>query len=277
MTRLTLSILLLAACSAAAAGDGALEINQDCVLAGCFAGDTPGFPVTISAGGRYRVVSDLDMAVANPAVHGIVVSAPDRSVVEIDLGGFTLNGRNQCSGYPVTDCVTFVNGGSTGIDAQSSNAVVHVRNGTVRGMREAGVIVSAASGSSIEDLTITECNTLNSMIGALIVIGDFSVSVTDVRVTRNRFGGMASVANATITRSVFSGNAGYGISVTGGEAIVRESTFNDNSGLGLTATALVALGDNAFLQNNGGSANTQFSASVLRNMGGNVCSSATCP
>ena len=50
MTR-TIGITLLALAlmaSPALAVDGVLEINQTCaVLTGCFAGDIPGFPVTI--------------------------------------------------------------------------------------------------------------------------------------------------------------------------------------------------------------------------------------
>jgi len=45
----------------AGAVDGVIEINQAKAKAGAVtAGDTPGFPVTISAAGSYRLTGDLD-------------------------------------------------------------------------------------------------------------------------------------------------------------------------------------------------------------------------
>ena len=43
------AVLFLTLAGPALAVDGVLEINQTCVVqSGCFAGDTPGFPLTIS-------------------------------------------------------------------------------------------------------------------------------------------------------------------------------------------------------------------------------------
>ena len=56
-----LALALMA--SPALAVDGVLEINQTCaVLTGCFAGDAPGFPVTMDSttpGKSFRLTSDL--------------------------------------------------------------------------------------------------------------------------------------------------------------------------------------------------------------------------
>jgi hypothetical protein len=65
--RLLSLLLVLFFClpPAAYAAEGIAEINQTCaVQTGCFAGDSPGFPVTIdgSAGGSYRLTSDLSVA-----------------------------------------------------------------------------------------------------------------------------------------------------------------------------------------------------------------------
>ena len=63
--RLTLTSLLVGAAVAAAppafAADGVAEISQTCALAGCFPGDTAGYPVTIdgSAGRSFVLTSDL--------------------------------------------------------------------------------------------------------------------------------------------------------------------------------------------------------------------------
>ncbi len=50
--RVSLPCFLLAISGPAHAVDGVLEINQACAVnAGCFAGDTAGFPVTITGAG----------------------------------------------------------------------------------------------------------------------------------------------------------------------------------------------------------------------------------
>ena len=42
------------------ASDGVLEINQACVVqTGCFAGNIPGFPVTITVAESYRITGNL--------------------------------------------------------------------------------------------------------------------------------------------------------------------------------------------------------------------------
>jgi hypothetical protein len=56
--------LAVLAAPVARAGDGVIEISQSCALAvsGCFAGDAPGFPITITAAAparSFRLTSDL--------------------------------------------------------------------------------------------------------------------------------------------------------------------------------------------------------------------------
>ena len=58
------TLLLLAFAGPALAVDGVVEINQTCAVnTGCFAGDTPGFPVTITVAGSYRLTSNLSRTV----------------------------------------------------------------------------------------------------------------------------------------------------------------------------------------------------------------------
>ena len=60
MRSLLTPFLLFALATPALAVDGVLEINQTCaVQTGCFAGDSPGFPVTITQPGSYRLTSNL--------------------------------------------------------------------------------------------------------------------------------------------------------------------------------------------------------------------------
>lgn len=60
----------------ATSGDGVIEINQHAAVAGDItAGDTAGFPVTLSVEGGYRLTSNLAVSAGVMAVstHGIDV------------------------------------------------------------------------------------------------------------------------------------------------------------------------------------------------------------
>jgi hypothetical protein len=62
MRRFLPSLLLLLFAAPALASDGVLEINQTCAVeTGCLAGDSPGFPVTISTAGSYRLTGSLNV------------------------------------------------------------------------------------------------------------------------------------------------------------------------------------------------------------------------
>ena len=263
----------------AAASEGALEINQDCVAVGCFAGDDPGFPVTITQGGRYRLTSDLDMQVASPAAHGLEIASPEDSSVDLDFGGFSLDGRGRCTGNPVTSCTSFVNGGLTGISA-SDGIVVRIHDGTVRGMQGPGLgLTGLAGGSSFENVTVTECNTAGFSFAGIILQAELNsaVRLVNVRASRNRVGGLHIVAPAFVTGATVAGNGGYGLQGGLPGITVRESAFSDNAGFGVTAASAFALGTSSFFNNNANAANPQYSLPNLRDMGGNVCGDGACP
>ncbi len=81
------ALLVAAPAHAVTNQDGQVLITQAAVNAGNITpGDTPGFPVTISVGGSYRLGSNLTVT---SAANGIEVKAND---VTIDMGGFKLSG-----------------------------------------------------------------------------------------------------------------------------------------------------------------------------------------
>jgi hypothetical protein len=74
---------------AATAQAQVVNIDQAKAMAGGVTpGDAPGFPITISQPGSYRLTGDL--SVTDPAVHGIEINAAGS--VTLDLGGFTIRG-----------------------------------------------------------------------------------------------------------------------------------------------------------------------------------------
>src|SRR5437588_2480577 len=80
--------------------DGVILIDQNRALAGNVTpGDAPGFPVTISVAGSYRLSGNLTVPDANTTA--IEVTADS---VTIDLNGFSIIGPTVCTGSPVTSC-----------------------------------------------------------------------------------------------------------------------------------------------------------------------------
>src|SRR5262245_37418853 len=112
----TVSVCVLISCGLAAAGeerpelargvvlvspytaDGAVRIDQNRALAGFVtSGDGPGFPVTLSQPGSYRLSGNLIVPDVNTTAIEITADG-----VTLDLGGFSIIGPVTCPGDPVT-------------------------------------------------------------------------------------------------------------------------------------------------------------------------------
>lgn len=224
MQRRTVSIraglagLLLAA--TAQASDGVTEINQVCAGIGCFPGDLPGFPVTITESGSYRLTSNLLVSGNTPAI------TVGFARVQIDLGGFEVRGPGSCndSGSTLT---CFNNGTSTGIKAESIG--IRVANGTVRGFGNGGIDV----GTDGQADSIRAEENLNYGVGG--------GSVSNVVAERN-FGVGISVVTGIVRGSVSLRNRGDGIGVFVGRVV--DSVVDGNSGIGIRADTSSIVSDN---------------------------------
>ncbi len=90
-------LLFLVLAGPALAVDGVLEINQACAVnTGCFPGDTPGFPVTISGfppESSYRLTSSLQVPGTN--TDGLFLFGPH---ITIDFNGFSLSNLTVVAG-----------------------------------------------------------------------------------------------------------------------------------------------------------------------------------
>ncbi len=107
---------------------GALEINQDCIAVGCFNGDSPGYPVTITHPGTYVLTLDIG-APPDIFTNAITVSA---SLVDIDLCGHSIDCGGRCTGTPVSSFSGWQ--GNYGIQSNSRNpAVLHIHDGLIKG------------------------------------------------------------------------------------------------------------------------------------------------
>jgi hypothetical protein len=151
--RWMLPLLVVTLSTPILAVDGVLEINQSCAeLTGCVPGDTPGFPVTISAPGSYRLTGNLTLPDQNAT--GILVKDDN---VSIDLGGFGIMGPVFCQSSAGG---VFCSPVGTGIGVLSELSLfppsgTAVRNGFVRGMGSVGIRVR--ENSRVDGVLIEHC------------------------------------------------------------------------------------------------------------------------
>ncbi len=162
-TCLSAAALLTLAVTPAFADRGARELSAECALFGCVPGDSGGYPITLTEPGSYILTSNLSTISASQTL--ILVNA---SNVQIDLNGFALLGPTSCSGSTVSCTGTGI---GNGISAGSQNYVT-IRNGSIRGMGDAGIVVG--NYARIEDVTISSNGGQGvSVLGFLSVGGVF--------------------------------------------------------------------------------------------------------
>src|SRR6266436_5972961 len=90
--------MLAALASSLYAVDGVVLIDQNHALAGNITpGDAPGFPVTISQPGSYRLTGNLVVPDVNTTAIQITAD-----FVTVDLNGFSIIGPNVCTPNPTT-------------------------------------------------------------------------------------------------------------------------------------------------------------------------------
>lgn len=169
---------LLLFATIARATDGVIEISQAGALAGDPAtGDLPGFPLTLSSSGSYRLTSDLDLRVEpEPANTTAIEVLAD--FVWLDLNGFSIIGPFSCSGSPPRSA-----GSGDGIVALGHH--VTVTGGHVRGIgRDA---IALGDGGRVRDVVVTCSGRTGISVGAGGVVtksrvdqsGDYGLDLGD--------------------------------------------------------------------------------------------------
>src|ERR1700674_3651005 len=182
--------------------DGVVLIDQNKAMAGNVTpGDTPGFPVTISLPGSYRLSGNLTVPDENTTAIDVTVGG-----VSIDLNGFGIFGPTICTGFPaVTNCAP--TGTGYGIKAEQLNhadtislETTSISNGTIKGMGAGGILCQS-----------------DSFAGCLI---------DGVRAVSNGRDGMF-IGGGLYTRNVVIANGGYGIIVNAFVLAVHNSAFGN--------------------------------------------------
>jgi|JI10StandDraft_1071094.scaffolds.fasta_scaffold466084_1 hypothetical protein len=146
-------LMIALAATPALAADGVLEINQTCATqTGCFTGDSPGFPVQITAAGSYRLTSNLTVP---GGTNGIVAA----NGAWIDLAGFEIAGPVTC--FP--SCPPPGAGSGVTVSLGSGNRAA-VTNGRVRGFSGSGVVLGELG--RVERVTVTDIGAHGISLGA---------------------------------------------------------------------------------------------------------------
>lgn len=223
--RTTLLAFAVMAVGASTASADVVSINQKSAQAGKVTdGDAPGFPVTISEPGSYRLSSNLLVTEASVTV--IEITADD---VTLDLAGFSIIGPNVCTGTPVA--CTF-SGGGIGVKAVADTGLspenVRVMNGTVRGMGFHGVRL-IGNGTVVERVNAVS----NGGPGIVVGLGSIIDSVA-------MFNGTGASVVGLIVRGTVATNNAFGIFIrAGGVATGNSATFNAATGLSVQCPAVV--------------------------------------
>jgi hypothetical protein len=185
------------------------------VETGCFAGDDPGFPVTVNMSGSYRLTGSLDLSAEGVNVSGVAVSVP---AVTIDLGGFHIAGPTSCSGSGITiDCSPASTGvGSGGVQFSSNATAGVVQNGIVRNMTNFGVF-SQATGLRVHDISAIHNGrdgiAENGQDGVDVNTGSVVDGVAAIGNGRNGINGQGTGSVVTRTSARHNGMKGFSLGI----------------------------------------------------------------
>ncbi len=270
MKRVVCACMLAALASSLYAVDGVVLIDQSHAMAGNITpGDTPGFPVTLSQPGSYRLAGDLIVPDGNTTAIKIIADH-----VTLDLNGFSIIGPTICTSSPAT-CPPIAQG--IGVQADNGFAAdgprgIRVFNGTVRGMGSTGILITGA-GALIERVTADSNGGGGFLIAGSVIestatrngtFGIFATIVRDSYVTDNHNDGIELDAiGGVATGNIASFNGGNGITDPNGS--VSNNTAVRNVSFGISAVCPSSIADNTIVSNTLGSITTNGAGCVLVN------------
>lgn len=179
-------------------------IDQTSALAGRITlSDAPGFPVTLSAPGTYKLSGDLVVPAGADGVH---ITADN---VTLDLNGYTIRGALDCGGSGDEVACSGASTGS-GVIADMSTRFSTVRNGAVRGFGLEGVMLGASS--TIDGVTARGNGTYG-------IVAYENTTITNSQALRNGAHGMLLMyGGSVVIASQSIGNRGHGFVLNGDES-----------------------------------------------------------
>ncbi len=241
--------------------DGVVLIDQNHALAGNLTpGDLPGFPVTISQPGSYKLSGNLTVPDANTTA--IQITADH---VTLDLNGFAIIGPVVCTSSPA---VCPPAGSGIGVDAENAPGKegprgIKVLNGTIRGIGSTGIVITG-TGAYVEKVTVNSCGGSGFVVAGSVVesaatlngsFGFLAITVRGSVATDNHGNGIILDGSGGIAiGDIASFNGGNGIQSPNGT--VTSSTMVRNVGFGISAVCPSSIFGNTIVSNTAGSITT---------------------
>ncbi len=285
----------LALTAPAHAVDGVIEVNHAAALAGgVTSADTPGYPVTLTAGASYRLTSDLrtsngDTTVIEGVVPELFGFANSNGAIHLDLNGFNVRCFLGALVPPGASC----DGEAIGIDFSAIKGAV-VQNGTVRNLGSDGILLGDAG--RVENVVVLEsgaggggnragirctgsCEIKDSVAADNATYGimtGLNSNVVDSRVYDNGSAGIRLGSYSTVRSSVVYSNGGAGI-LDSGYGLILGNQVSQNSGYGVDSLigARYVVGNNTFVGNN--SSGAQIDAFATQVELNNCQTNTVCP
>lgn len=199
-------LLALGLAVPAFAVDGVIEINQARALAGGVTpGDIPGFPVSISEPGSYRLTSDLQLS---SVTVGSVISITVDNVV-MDLNGFNV----LCGPGGTADGITIANPDH-----------VEIRNGTIRNCGRHGIFTN----SGTHYIRVIGVSAIDNAFTGIELQGTVNF-VDGCTAINNGLNGIRANDGSLVINSVAQSNTNLGL-VLGATAGYRSNVLTENNG-----------------------------------------------
>lgn len=219
------SLALVAATAAlpdaAFAVDGQVLIDHSKAIKGAITpGDAPGYPVTISRPGSYRLSGNLVVPDGNT---GAIEIGADH--VTLDLNGFAILGPVDCSGgFPCANA-----GSGDGVRTPGVQFNVTIRNGTIQGLGRGGIDLRGDS-HLVEQMHARS----NGSTGILIAASQDEGSSVVQRSTVQRNGQLGIwLSRGLLQHNTADVNYAAGLGLSVGSAAHNTSTRNGWAGLSL--------------------------------------------
>lgn len=223
-------VAIISVCSTAPVIAAVITITQAKANAGgVTAGDAPGFPVTLSQPGAYRLDTNLNVPAGKP---GIDVRSQN---VDIDMAGFRLYGWNAAGDTRV---------GTYGV--YTTAGMGNIRGGFITGFRVAGIYIRGL-GWTVEDMDIQS----SGQRGVSAFYSDYA-RILNSRVILNGDIGIVCGHHCHVEGNTVSDNGNSGIFMLSGMAL--GNTIFSNIKLGLDAANPSGFGNNTIIGNNPGGA-----------------------
>jgi parallel beta-helix repeat protein len=253
-TTFVVSFALIALVLGASPAHAQKLITQAKVNTGNFTpGDAPGFPLTISVRGAYKLTGNLVVSNANTTAIEILADN-----VTLDLNGFGIFGPGGVG-----------SGGGHGVVATQSN--ITVMNGSVRGVGGVGIYL-AGNTHRVENVYVTSTGYSGIGIGGNSIVRGSTVILSNASgVSLAAIVTLGGAVGASITNNVVSSNTNAGVYASAGSTVTG-NTVRGNSGVGLWLENGAAYGNNVLSGNASGGA--QVSGGIQ--MGSNVCNTSLC-